>query len=224
VNGILGLVQQVTVRVTNRSGSRTRPAFTIQDSRGLTTFWKVERGPSSLAPGQSASYRLYALNSGAEPSNIGGFTMLAFTNKPGSVSVSDRYLPALKHLTFSPQAFTSAIPVGRTVTIKVQLVGHLNETADRPHVAVYLTQAIYTGLGKTRPSAIVNGSRPGKRNVAAYTNSHGVATFRITGTKLSKLHPTAFNAHLVDTAAAYQYGVTGALTVWFSAPKAPKQK
>ena len=219
VNGILGLVQQVTVRVTNRSISRTRPAFTIQDSRGYTTFWKVARGPRSLAPGQTAKYTLYGLNSGAEPSNGGGFTVVAFTNKPGSVSASNRYLPALMHLTFSPQAFTSSIPVGTTATIKVQLVGHLNETADRPHVAVYLTQAIYTGLGKSRPSAIVNGSRPGDRNVMAYTNSRGIATFRITGTKPNVLGPTAFNAHLVDRAAGYQYGVTGALTVWFSAPK-----
>ena len=111
------------------------------------------------------------------------------------------------------------MPVGKTVTITVQLVGHLNETADRPHVAVYLTQSIYTGLGKTRPSAVINGSKAGTRQVVAYTNSRGIATFRITGTKPSRLYQTAFNAHLVDTAASYQYGVTGALTVWFSAPK-----
>jgi uncharacterized membrane protein len=216
VNGILGLVQQVTVRVTNTSGSRTRPAFTIQDSRGYTTFWKVSQGPSSLAPGESAKYTLYGLNSGAEPSNGGGFTVVAFTNSPGSVSASNRYLPALMHLTFSPQAFTSPIPVGIPVTIKVQLVGHLNETADKPHVAVYLTQSIYTGLGKSRPSAIINGHKPGTRNVMERTNAQGIATFRVTGTKPNVLGPTAFNAHLVDTAAGYQYGVTGALTVWFS--------
>jgi hypothetical protein len=220
VNGILGLVQQVTVRVTNRSSSRTSPAFTIQDSRGYTTFWKVSQGPRSLAPGETKKYTLYGLNSGAEPSNSGGFTVVAFTNKPGSVSASNRYLPALMHLTFSPQAFTSAIPAGRPVTIKVQLVGHLNETADKPHVAVYLTQSIYTGLGKSRPSAIINGKKPGDRNVMAYTNSRGIATFRVTGTKPNVLGPTAFNAHLVDSAAGYQYGVTGALTVWFSPRKA----
>ncbi len=218
VNGILGLVQQVTVRVTNRSNTRARPAFTIEDSRGYTTFWKASRGPSSLAPGQTAKYTLYGLNSGAEPLNSGGFSVVAFTNSPGTVSVSNRYLPALMHLTFSPQAFTSAIPVGRTVSIKVQLVGHLNETADKPHVAVYLTQSIYTGLGKSRPSAIINGSKPGKRNVRAYTNARGIATFDVTGTKPNELGPTAFNAHLVDQAAGYQYGVTGALTVWFSPP------
>jgi hypothetical protein len=220
VNGILGLVQQVTVRVTNNSSSRTKPAFTIEDSRGYTTFWKVAHGPRSLAPGQVASYRLYALNSGAEPSNAGGFTVIAFTNKPGSVSASNRYLPALMHLTFSPQAFTSAVPVGKMVTIRVQLVGHLNETADTPHVPVYLTQSIYTGLGKTRPTAVINASKPGARQVVAYTNSQGVATFRVAGTEPSGVGPTAFNAHLVNKAAAYQYGVTGALTVWFSAPKA----
>jgi hypothetical protein len=219
VNGILGLVQQATVSVTNRSSSRTRPAFTIEDSRGYTTFWKVARGPRSLAPGQTASYQIYALNSGAEPSIAGGFTVVAFTDKPGSVSASNRYLPELMHLTFSPQAFTSEVPVGRIVKIRVQLVGHLNETAERPHVAVYLTQSVYTGLGKTRPSAIINGSKVGKRQVVAYTNSHGVATFRVIGTEPSERAPTAFNAHLVDKGAQYQYGVTGALTVWFSAPK-----
>jgi hypothetical protein len=86
-------------------------------------------------------------------------------------------------------------------------------------VAVYLTQAIYTGLGKSRPSAIINGHKPGTRSVVALTNSKGIATFRITGTKVSELGPTAFNAHLVDKAAGFEYGVTGALTVWFSAPK-----
>jgi hypothetical protein len=232
VNGILGLVQQVTVRVTNESGSRTNPAFTIEDSRGYTTFWKAARGPHSLAPGETANYRLYAPNSGAEPSNQAGFTVVAFLTKPESVSASNRYLPALMHLTFSPQAFTSAVPVGKVVTIRVQLVGHLNETADRANVPVYLTQSIYTGLGKTRPTAIISGSKVGKgqvlvfaggkvgkRQVVAYTNSRGVATFHVVGTKPSGVGPTAFNAHLVDTAAGYQYAVTGALTVWFSAPK-----
>ena len=216
LNGILGVVQQATVLVTNTSSSPAKPAFTIEDSRGLTTFWKVAHGPAVLAPGQAASYKIYALNSGAEPSIGGGFTVVAFTNDPGTVSVSNRYLPELMHLTFSPQAFTSAVPVGKTVTIRVQLVGHLNKTADRSHVAVYLTQAIYTGLGKSRPSAIINGSRPGDRNVTAYTNSRGIATFHVTGTKPNVLGPTAFNAHLVNRAAGYQYGVTGALTVWFS--------
>jgi uncharacterized membrane protein len=219
LNGILGVVQQATVLVTNTSSSQMRPAFTVEDGRGLTTFWKVAQGPPSLAPGQTANYRIYALNSGAEPSLGGGFTVLAFGNNPGTVSASNRYLPALMHLTFSPQAFTSEVPVGRAVTIKVQLVGHLNETADRPHVKVYLTQAIYTGLGKSRPSAIINGRKAGKRSVFAYTNSQGIATFHIIGTKASELGPTAFNAHLVNTAAGFQYGVTGALTVWFSPPK-----
>jgi len=218
VNGILGLVQGTQVSVTNTSGSRVKPAFTIEYSHGLSTFWGV-KGPRFLAAGQTATYQLYPQNSGAEPSVGGGFAVLGFTNKPASVSVSNRYLPELMHLTFNPQAFTKQIPVGVTKTIKVQLVGHLNETAYKAGVPVYLTQSIYVGTGKVRPSVIVNASTPGRKNVMALTNSHGVATFHITGTEESEVGPTAFNAHLVDKAADFQYGVTGALTVWFSAPK-----
>ena len=217
VNGILGLVQGAQVRVTNTSGSRVKPAFTIEYSRGLSTFWGGN-GPRFLAPGQTATYQLYPENSGAEPSIGGGFAVLGFTNKPASVSVSNRYLPALMHLTFNPQAFTRVIPVGVTKTIRVQLVGHLNETADKAGVPVYLTQSIYIGTGKVPPSVIVNGSTPGRKVVKALTNSLGVATFHITGTEPSTVGPTAFNAHLLDKAADFQFGVTGQLTVRFSAP------
>jgi uncharacterized membrane protein len=215
VNGILGVVQEATVRVTNTSGSRVRPSFTAQDGRGFTTFWQAATGPAVLRAGQSANYSLFAPNSGADPSLGGGFTMVAFNKSPGSVSVSNRYLPELKHLTFNPQAFNSAIPVGKTVTLRVQLIGHLNQTAYESGVAVHLGQTIFTGLGHARSTVVINGSRPGKRNVTADTNSQGVATFKIIATKPSRPLPTAFTAYLVDKAADYQYGVTGTLVMRF---------
>jgi hypothetical protein len=218
LNGYLGLIQQTTVRVTNTSGADVRPAFTIQDSRGFTAFWQVAAGsgPPVLQPHQTASYSLYEPNSGAEPSIGSGFTVVAFNNSPGSVSVSNRYLPALKHLAFSPQTFNAPVPVGKMVTIKVQLIGHLNEVDHQAGVRVYLTQTIYTGLGHGKPSAIINGNRLG-HGTFVYTNSQGIATFQIVGTHPSGL-PTAFIAHLLDKAADYQYGATGALTIRFVLP------
>jgi hypothetical protein len=219
VNGILGVVQEATVRVTNTSYSRVTPSFTAQDGHGFTTFWQVATGPRVLAPGQSAKYSLFAPNSGAEPSLGGGFTLVAFNKSPGSVSVSNRYLPELKHLTFNPQAFNSAVPVGKTVILRVQLVGHLNQTADESGVPVHLGQTIFTGTGHARSTVIINGSKPGKRNVIALTNSQGVATFKIVATKRSRPLPTSFTAYLVDASADYQYGVTGTLVMRFIAPR-----
>jgi uncharacterized membrane protein len=217
LNGVLGVVQQTTVHVTNTSGSRVRPRFTVQDSHGLTTFWQIAQGPRVLKPHEQATYSLFAPNTGAEPPAGGGFTVLAFVNSPGSVSVSNRYLPELPHLVFSPQSFNAPIPVGKSVTLRVQLIGHLNQVDDKAGVSVHLTQTIYTGFGHGKPSAIINGHTAG-HGANALTNSHGVATFTIVGTHPSGL-PTAFIAHLVNTAAHYQYAVTGANTIRFVLPR-----
>jgi hypothetical protein len=142
--------------------------------------------------------------------------VIAGTHRPGSVSVGNRYLPGLVRLTFVPQMLDSPIQVGVTKPFKVQLVDHLNESVVRAGVPVYLTQSSYMGKGPTHSSAIINGKPAGQRVVLAFTNARGIATFLITGTKASVL-PTQFNAFLLDKAAGFQYGVTGALAVRFSA-------
>ncbi len=214
LDGFQGLVQRLVVRVTNTSGKRVTPHFTVQDPHGFTTFWLPEHGPKYLNPGESENYVLAAGNTGAEPAIGGGFSVIAFLNDPGSVSVSNRYLPELQHLVFNPQAFNDPIPVGKTEVVQVQLVGHTNQTVDTPGVAVYLNQVMDSGTTHDRTSAIINGHLPGSSNVVAYTNAQGIATFNITGTRGGIL-PTQFIANLKDNHASYIYGQTGRLLMRF---------
>jgi uncharacterized membrane protein len=211
----LSTIGQLTVRATNTSGSAVRPYFTVQNSIGDTTFWQVAAGPRTLAPDESANYTLESPNAAAQPSLTGGFSVLAFTTSPASVSVSNRYLPSRLHLVLEPQAFDQPVPVGTTLTIKAYLLGHLNERVYKAGVRVTFSQTIHANIRGEKSLAIINGHAPGDRRVVEYTNSDGVATFSIVGTQPNS-YPTSFVAGLYDTGAEYNYGISERVDVRFA--------
>jgi hypothetical protein len=112
-----------------------------------------------------------------------------------------------------PGAFNQPIVVGKPFEIQVQLLDSHNNTVSRGGVAVYLTQTVYTPLGHANPKSQIDGNKPGKLAVA-YTNSQGLATFKIVGAKPSTI-PVTFSSHLFDKSAGYVYGSGGYLNVTF---------
>src|SRR5580692_1041533 len=90
--GQLATVQQVTLTVTNNTGARVRPAFTIEDGNTITAFWQRRQGPASLGPHQKARYTIVAPSYFAMPSIGNGFQVLAFLGNPASVSRTAAYL------------------------------------------------------------------------------------------------------------------------------------
>ncbi len=219
VDGIHGIAQLVKVRVQNTTSQPATPHFTIEDRSGFTAFLIRLKGPRTLAPHHTAKYLLAPNNTGAMPSLGGGFNVVAFLTNPNSVSISNHYLPQLMHLVFQPQAEYRPIPIGKVFTVRVALVGHLNQAAHLGGVAVSMYQTINGGFGHGSPSAIIDGHLPGSGNVIGYTNSQGVATFRIVGTHAG-LVPTEFQASLADTHVKFMYGITGQLAVRFVGSKA----
>jgi len=91
-------VRQLTVRVTNSSGSSVTPAFDLLRAGANTSFWTVASGPGRLASGQAATYTLLAPNTDSEPSVQDTFSVIGFVASPRSFSVSDEYDAGLYQL------------------------------------------------------------------------------------------------------------------------------
>ncbi len=175
VNAVSGsnLAQNVTVRVTNRTGSPATPNFALQTPYGVTTFWH-NLGPRSLAPGATATYTLFSPNIPSEPSEIGGITVLAFITHPGSVSVSQMYAPPTWHVGFTPQSFDRILVPDTTVTVRARLFDQWDSPIRRSGVPIVVGQ---TTTGRDGVVSL-NGGRPGAQT-RVVTNSQGAATVTI---------------------------------------------
>ncbi len=212
--GQLATVEQLTLRVANTTGRVLRPSFTLAEGGGLTTFWLVARGPRALAPGAAATYTLQAPNFPAQPSIQGGFSVLAFTRHPPSLSTSGPYDPGALHVALVPDAVNAPLPTGRALVVLAQLRDRLDRRVRRAGVAVALGQIIYDQSGLQFSEAQVNGRPPGQTPVVAYTDAGGVATFRIVGTAASA-DPVYFEANLVNDRFFYPYGYSEILPIRF---------
>jgi len=183
--------QEMTVDVSNRSGSSVRPSFSLQTGSSVTNFWEVLHGPAALAPGQSARYTLVAPDADArEPIDTQGLRMLAFTSNPETVSGSQRYLPALWSLGYVPEDSDITARIGQTVTIRTQLVDRGSNPLHIAGVPVTLRQLVSPNTSATR----IDGRSPGVATMA-HTDSGGVASFRVTGVRAGE-YPTEYTGTL----------------------------
>ncbi|MGH2842054.1 MAG: hypothetical protein ACRDKL_00505, partial [Solirubrobacteraceae bacterium] len=176
VSGANNIGNDIHVRVRNGSGAPARPAFTLGSATGVSSFWLVLRGPRTLAAGRTADYLLGSPDTDSQFSVDSGITVLAFLTHPASVSVSDRYSPALWHVGFDPESFDTLIALGRPVVLRAQLLDQWDRPIARSGVPVTLRQGVQ---GRARIASI-NGGAVGHRAVAL-TNAHGLASFTIIG-------------------------------------------
>ena len=197
--GFLGGINALDLRVHNRTDKPVTPHYTVQTSHGDTTFWYVSAGPKTIRPGSTAKLTLAVRNYQGEPGLSGdGFSVLAFTTKPATVSVSHRFLISLWRTATLPQAFDKPVPVGgHGVLLQVQVLDHFNSAVKIAGIPVYLGQVLYTPLGVRGAHAKINGNPAGQSNVIARTNSQGLATFHIVGTRAGPV-PTTISAHLLN--------------------------
>ncbi len=211
--GQLATVEQVTVRVHNRTDRSIRPHFTLNDGDAVTSFW-LANGPTSLGPGQTATYTLLSPNFFAQPPISGGFQVVAFTTLPAAISHSGSYLPTTFHLALSPDAVNRIVPIGEEVTVRAQLLNSFDQPVHEIGVPVYMGQIIYSQSGLEYGEAIVNGSQQGQTPVTALTNADGVATFTIQGT-IAGPDPVYFEANLVNDTRFYPYGYSEIVPIRF---------
>lgn len=184
------LVQELTVHVTNRSNSPAQPAFTLQTSAGVTSFWNIAGGPRTLGAGQSATYALSSPNTPSEITLNQGITVLAMLRDPASVSVSPAYAPRTWHGGFTPESINSVVPVGEPVNFSVQLLDSWDQPIREADVPIKVSQSL------RRQSAIaeLNGRRAGL-SATVETNANGIAKFQIVGVAASSL-PLTLSAKL----------------------------
>jgi uncharacterized membrane protein len=212
--GFLGGIKTLIVKVHNGTSQPQTPAYTVQTSHGDTTFWKVQNGPKTVAPGHTARVELVARNYQAEPGLGDGFSVLAFTEHPAAVSVSHRFLLNLWRTATLPQAFDDSIPVGKRILLRIEVLDHFNSPVRQAGIRVYLTQVRQTSVGFKRAFAEINGHI--QKTVVAMTNRQGTATFYIVGTK-ADIVPTTLSAHLLNKQANYVYGSSGYINIRFVA-------
>jgi hypothetical protein len=215
--GQLATIEQLSLRVTNTSDKQVTPAFTLDEGGSVTTFWHVARGPTTLAAGATAAYRIISPNFPAQPSIGGGFSVLAFASSPASVSASGPYVPTSIHVGLVPDAVNRAVPLSRPVTIRAELLDHLDRPVAKKGIPVYLGQVIYEQSGLELSEAVINSHAPGQTPVTAHTNAQGIATFRIVGTQAGA-NPVYFEANLVSAKDYYPYGYSDILPIRFSKP------
>ncbi len=212
--GYLGGIKTLIVKVKNNTGKALRPSYTVQTSHGDTTFWSILAGPAKIPAHTTRMVQLIAPNYQAEPGLSDGWSVLAFTHTPEAVSVSHRFLLSLWRTATQPQAFDTAQPIHHRIRLRVEVLDHFNSTVRRAGIKVYLSQLLYTSQGVKGAYARINGGKLHKAGTAL-TNSSGVATFYIVGTRPSKTLPTTFSAHLKNSVAKYVYGGSGFINIRF---------
>jgi uncharacterized membrane protein len=212
--GQLATVAQLSVAVTNRTGHRLRPSFTIEEGTTTTAFWRRVTGPAVLQPHQRARYTLVAPSYFAMPSISNGFQVLAFTGGPAAVSRTTAYVASLWRVVLRPTTVNAPVKVGAPVTVRAEIVNRLDQPMRVANVPVYLGQVIYAERGLQFSQAVINSRPQGQTPVQARTNSAGVATFTISS-PVSGANPVYFEANLVQPAQLYPYGYSPILAVRF---------
>jgi uncharacterized membrane protein len=212
--GQLATLDQLNLAVTNTTGARVRPAFTIQDGTTMTAFWRRERGPAVLAPHQRARYTIVAPSYFAMPSISNGFQVLAFSQGPSSISRTSAYVASLGRVVLRPATIDEPVAPGRDIMVRAEIVNRLNQPMRAADVPVYLGQVIYAQRGLEFSQTIINHRQPGQTPVEALTNSLGVATFTISS-PVGGGDPVYFEANLVKPGLFYPYGYSPILAVRF---------
>jgi uncharacterized membrane protein len=212
--GQLATLDQLNLAVTNTTGGRVRPAFTIQDGTTMTAFWRRQRGPAVLAPHQRARYTIVAPSYFAMPSISNGFQVLAFSQNPASISRTSAYVASLGQVLLRPATIDDPVAPGRDIAVRAEIVNRLDQPMRAAGVPVYLGQVIYAERGLEFSQAVINHGQPGQTPVEALTNSRGVATFTIRS-PVGGGDPVYFEANLVEPGLSYPYGYSPILAVRF---------
>jgi len=211
-NGQLQGVWRMKVLVTNRSGVALQPHFAANYIGQMTSFWYVTSGPRTLKPRARALYTLAAPNVGSMPGITQPFTLQAVSANPDSISSTNLYTPQQFSCYISPSYFDNEVPLGRAVTLRVQLRSPFGATVTRAGVRVALGQLIYGQLALIPAEAVINGAPEGQTPVVVRTSASGVASFTVRDDSTQNGNPVYFQAY-VDPVQGYPYGYSEIVSI-----------
>jgi uncharacterized membrane protein len=225
--GQLQTLDEITVQVTNRTGSTLRPHFSVDSSDHVSSFW-YSLGPNGqpesavIAPHSTSNVVLHVPDLGSMPGVGAPMKVEAYTTGPDTVSSSPDFAVSNLHARIVPAAVDAPVPVGTPVRLTVQLENRYGAPVHRYGVPVTLGQIIYAQDGLLAGDASINGRSEGESPVKVVTNALGQAVFTISGVQAQST-PVYYEAWLgVGRAVPYRY--SNQLVVQFvKAPRAESQ-
>ena len=217
-NGQFRSIWQIRALVTNESHTPLRPHFATDASGYMTTFWNATAGPSRLRPGQSAVYTLDAPNVGSMPGVTQPFVLQAVTASPETISSSTLFTPEPFDCAISPNYVNRIVPMGRSVTLTVELRSPYGAPVHRRGVQIALSQVIYSQSALIPGEASINNAPEGQSPVVATSDGWGHAIFHIRDNSQQGGNPLYFQAY-VSPQNSFPYGYSDVVSVqWASSP------
>ena len=217
-NGQFGSVWRIRALVSNRSNRSIEPHFATVASGYMTSFWYAVAGPHTLRPGERALYTLVAPNVGSMPSVTRSFALQAVTASPETISSSAVVTPEGLEAYISPNYVNAIVPLGKSVTLRVELRSPFGAPVRRRGVRIALGQVIYAQDAPIPAEAQINSAPPGQSPVAVMTDGEGVATFQVRNNFVQGGNPVYFQAY-VDPIGGFPYGYSKVVSVQWSAQK-----
>jgi hypothetical protein len=211
-NGQFRSIWRIRAHVVNVSNTQLEPHFATDASGYMTTFWNVVRGPHALAPGREADYTLVAPNVGSMPGVTQPFVLQAVSASPQTISSSSLFTPEHFDTFISPSYVNHVLPLGKSVTLKVELRSPYGAPVRRSDVRVALGQIIYGQNTLIPGEAKINGAPQGQSPVLAETNAAGIATFHIRDQTAQDGNPLYFQAY-VQPRGRFPYGYSEVVSV-----------
>lgn len=194
--GQLDTVDRLTVTVQNRSSAAVTPHYATDQTGQQSAFWNVASGPRRLRPGERATVVLAAPDVASMPSLLSGFVVNAYLAHPAAVATSKKVILQHYGSVLTPLGVGHPVPVGRPVTLHVQLTDTLGAPVHRAGVHVDLGQVVYGQTTLGYGEASINGSPEGATPVGATTDAAGRATFVVRGVQAPR-DPVFFEAWVV---------------------------
>ncbi len=194
--GELQSVDYLTIQITNSSSHSIAPHYAVTPTGQISSFWNVVHGPVAIGPHSSERVAIEAPNTQSMPSISGGFIVDAFTASPPQMATAREVRLNQINSVLSPEDINAPQPVGRTVTMKVQLINRFGNAIHRAGVMVDLGQVVYEQSGLQFGEASINGGAEGQTPVSTTTNTMGVAIFEVTGVQAQN-SPTFFQGWII---------------------------
>ena len=194
--GELQSVDYLTIHVSNSSSRPISPHYAVTPTGQISSFWNVMSGPLTIGPDSSARVTIEASNVQSMPSISGGFIVYAFTASPAQMATAREVRLDRIGTVLLPEDINAPQPLGRTVTMRVQLVDRFGNHIHRAGLMVELGQVVYEQAGLQYGEASINGRAEGQTPVGSTTNALGVATFAVKGVQRQS-SPTFFQSWIV---------------------------
>lgn len=217
-NGQEQLVTTAKVRVTNLTSHKVSPDFSAVTGGYLTNFWRTAQGQLvvSVPPHATRVVSLYAPDVSSMPSAVSPFQLVAYAERPSSVSSSESFLPKAESVQLVPASLDGLVPLGRGITFTAQLDDRFGEALHKAGVPIDLGQIVYAERGLLGGSASINDGPEGQSPAEVLTNREGQATFTVIGMQ-SSTNPTYFQAWIAPTGSVRApHGYSDMVSVRFS--------